>query len=62
LLKQCHCTDADVVQAVAYSKTPQIENIFTEGWKDLNWPIVPVIADICRDDLLFEIEVTAAKT
>jgi enamine deaminase RidA (YjgF/YER057c/UK114 family) len=61
LVKQCHCTDADVVQAVAYSKTPQIEKIFTEGWKDLPWPIVPVIADICRDDLLFEIEVTTAK-
>jgi enamine deaminase RidA (YjgF/YER057c/UK114 family) len=61
LLKDCDCSDADVVQAIAYSKTPQIEKIFTDGWKDLNWPIVPVIADICRDDLLFEIEVTAAK-
>jgi enamine deaminase RidA (YjgF/YER057c/UK114 family) len=61
LLKQCHCSDADVVQAVAYSKTPEIEKIFTDGWKDLKWPIVPVVSDICRDDLLYEIEVTAAK-
>jgi enamine deaminase RidA (YjgF/YER057c/UK114 family) len=61
LLKECNCNDADVVQAIAYSKTPEIDKIFADGWKALRWPIVPVIADICRDDLLFEIEVTAAK-
>ena len=69
VLKECGCRDEDVVQAIAYSKTPEIDRIFA-GMREAcaaelytlpGWPIVPVIADICRDDLLFEIEVTAAK-
>lgn len=53
------CTDADVVHAIAYSKAPEVENVFREGWADLGWPCISVIGDICRDDLLFEVEATA---
>lgn len=59
VLRDTHCTDTDVVQAVAYCKTPDIEETFRSGWRDLEWPCIVVIADICRDDLLFEIEATA---
>lgn len=61
VLRECGCGDEDVVQAIAYSKTPEIDRMFAKDRNELNWPIVPVIADICRDNLLFEIEVTAAK-
>lgn len=61
LLHKCDCSDTDVVQAIAYSKTPHIEKLFAGGSNNPNWPILSVIADICRDELLFEIEVTAVK-
>ena len=61
VLGQCGCSDTDIVQAMAYSKTPEIEKLFNEKWPDLQWPLISAIADVCRDDLLFEIEVIAAK-
>jgi enamine deaminase RidA (YjgF/YER057c/UK114 family) len=65
VLKDLHCTDQDVVQALAYSKTVEIERLFLDRQKDLPWPCLSTIADICREELLFELEVTAcpgAKT
>ena len=53
------CKDADVVQALAYSKTPEVEKVFLDGWKDLGWPCISVQGDVCRDNLLFEVEATA---
>jgi len=59
VLRDMHAADEDVVQAVAYCKTTEVEKIFN-GLKDaFPWPWVTVICDICRPDLLFEIEVTA---
>jgi enamine deaminase RidA (YjgF/YER057c/UK114 family) len=59
VLRDMHAADEDVVQAVAYCKTTEVENIFN-GLKDaLAWPWVTIICDICRPDLLFEIEATA---
>jgi enamine deaminase RidA (YjgF/YER057c/UK114 family) len=58
-LRDAQCTDTDVVQAIAYSKTPQVEDIFLREWADLGWPCVSVQSDICREDLLFEVEATA---
>lgn len=49
----------DVVQAMVYCKTPQVEAIFRRHWSDLGVPYVLAVADVCRDDLLFEVEVTA---
>ena len=59
VLRDINCTDADVVHAIAYSKTPEIQDLFHRQWADLGWPCISVISDICRDDLLFEVEATA---
>jgi len=59
VLRDMHCSDRDVVQAVAYCKTPEVEKVFNASKGALPWPCVSVICDICRPDLLFEIEATA---
>jgi len=59
VLRDMHAADEDVVQAVAYCKTTEVENIFNGLKSTLPWPWVTVICDICRPDLLFEIEATA---
>jgi enamine deaminase RidA (YjgF/YER057c/UK114 family) len=59
VLREMQCNDVDVVQATAYCKTVEIEKLFWSRWSDLAWPNLSVIADICRDDLLFEIEAAA---
>ncbi|MBN1392431.1 MAG: hypothetical protein JW947_06460 [Sedimentisphaerales bacterium] len=59
VLGDMHCADEDVVQAVAYCKTTEVAETFNEMKCNLSWPWVTVICDICRDDLLFEIEATA---
>jgi len=60
VLNEFDYSDDDIVHAIAYCKTPEVREVFIDGRYCLDWPIIPVIADICRDDLLFEIEVTAA--
>jgi enamine deaminase RidA (YjgF/YER057c/UK114 family) len=59
VLTQMKCADRDVVQSLIYCKTPAVEKVFYEKFSDLPWPKVTMIADVCRDDLLFEIEATA---
>jgi enamine deaminase RidA (YjgF/YER057c/UK114 family) len=59
VLRDMNCTDDDVVQAIVYSRTPEVEKVFRSEWKRLTWPCVLAIGDICRDDLLFEVEATA---
>jgi enamine deaminase RidA (YjgF/YER057c/UK114 family) len=59
VLSEMQCDDNDVVQATAYCKTAEIERLFCSKYGDLAWPALTAIADICRDDLLFEIEATA---
>jgi hypothetical protein len=54
-----HCRDEDVVQAVAYCKTTEVEKIFNALKGNIPWPLVTTICDICRPDLLFEMEATA---
>jgi enamine deaminase RidA (YjgF/YER057c/UK114 family) len=49
----------EIVQAIVYCKTPQVESIFRRQWSGLGWPVILAIADVCRDNLLFEIEATA---
>ena len=61
ILSDMNCSDRHVVQAIVYCKTPEVEEAFVSGWGDLSWPHFTVIADICRDDLLFEVEATAAR-
>lgn len=59
VLKEAHCKDNDVVSAMAYCKTPDVEKIFGEIKRKLSWPIITAVCDICRPDLLFELEATA---
>ena len=59
VLKDIHCSDEAVVSAVAYCKTTEVENVFNKLQRNLPWPIVIAICDICRHDLLFELEATA---
>jgi len=59
ILKDMVCSENDVVHMIAYCKTEEVEKVFSNVHPDLPWPCMSVIADICRDDLLFEIEVTA---
>lgn len=60
VLKDMNCRDEDVVQVLAYCKTTEVEKIFNDTFKDkLGWPWVTAVCDICRHDLLFEIEAAA---
>ncbi|MHC4103855.1 MAG: Rid family hydrolase [Planctomycetota bacterium] len=59
VLVDMHCSDEDVVQVIAYCKTTEVERVFNSVRDNLPWPWITVICDICRDDLLFEIEATA---
>lgn len=59
VLKDMDCRDDDVVQVVAYCKTTEVEKVFNGLRSRLAWPWITVICDICRDDLLFEIEAAA---
>ena len=59
VLSEMKCSEKDLVQVIAYCKTTQVEKVFETFRKALNWPLITVICDICRADLLFEIEATA---
>jgi enamine deaminase RidA (YjgF/YER057c/UK114 family) len=60
VLEQVNFHEDHVVAALTYCKTPEVEKLFHEKWSDLAWPNITMIADVCRPDLLFEIELTAA--
>jgi len=62
VLQQMHCTDEDVVHSLIYCKTAEIEQLFCKEFAGLPWPKITMIADVCRDNLLFEIEATAARS
>ena len=61
LLGELQCADDDVVEAVAYCKTLEVEHLFRAQRDRLPWPFITVIADVCRRDLLFEVEATACS-
>ncbi|MHC4530255.1 MAG: Rid family hydrolase [Planctomycetota bacterium] len=60
VLKDMKCSDHDVVQAFAYCKNTDVEKVFHQYKEKLSWPWLTIVCDICRPELLFEIEVTAA--
>ncbi len=60
VLKDMGCSDGDVVQMVAYCKTTEVKKALDGLKGGFDWPWLTVICDICRPDLLFEIEATAA--
>jgi enamine deaminase RidA (YjgF/YER057c/UK114 family) len=59
ILRAAGCRSEDVVTALVYCKTPQVEQAFRAGWGDFPMPHIIAVADVCRDNLLFEIEATA---
>ena len=59
VLRDMNTADEDVVQAIAYCKTTEEEQIFNTVKDDLPWPWITMICDICRPELLFEVEATA---
>jgi enamine deaminase RidA (YjgF/YER057c/UK114 family) len=59
VLRDMNTADEDVVQVVAYCKTTDVGNVFNSVKDKYPWPWIMVICDICRPDLLFEIEATA---
>lgn len=64
ILNEAGMNDRNVMSAIVYCKTPEIAALYQHArsviWSGKSWPCVETIADICRDDLLFEIELTAA--
>ncbi len=61
VLEDLGCSDDDVVQAIVYCKTPDIEKRFLARADKLAWPHFTAVADVCRDDLLIEIEALAVR-
>ncbi len=59
VLRDAGVTDSEVVHAVAYCKTPEVERVFNAIKREYSWPWITTICDICRPDLLFEVEATA---
>jgi enamine deaminase RidA (YjgF/YER057c/UK114 family) len=60
VLRDRSCTNGDVVQAMAYCANPAVQTMFLDEYRPaLPWPCLTMIGDVCRDDLLFEVEVTA---
>ena len=59
VLRDTNVTDDDLVHVIAYCKTKDIERVFNSIKTKYNWPWLTAICDICRPDLLFEIEATA---
>lgn len=60
ILAQNGFADGDVVQAMAYCKTPAVEAV----WRNQvapTWPIVTMVSAVCRDELLFEVELMAVR-
>ena len=59
VLRDMQAADEDVIQAIAYCNTTEEEEIFNTVKDNLPWPWVTMVCDICRPELLFEIEATA---
>lgn len=59
LLVGAGCADEQVLSALVYCKTPQVEDAFHTGWAGLGWPAVSMIGEVCRPALLFEVELVA---
>jgi len=59
VLTEMQSSEKDLVQVIAYCKTTEVEEVFNSIKGGLDWPWITVICDICRHDLLFEIEAAA---
>lgn len=60
VLDDTHCHGWTVVEAMAYCKTPAVADAFERRHRGrFAWPWLVAVGDVCRDDLLFEVEITA---
>jgi enamine deaminase RidA (YjgF/YER057c/UK114 family) len=59
VLSDLQCPRDRIVQAMAYATSRQVEAEFRKLQSNCPAPWVIVRGDICRDDLLFEVELTA---
>ena len=59
VLNDVQCKDGNVVSAIAYCKNTDVEKVFNDIKRNLSWPLVTAVCDICRPDLLFELEAAA---
>jgi len=59
VLSDMKCRNEDVVHAIAYCKTPEVEQVWNSVRGKYGWPFITVPADVCREELLFEVEATA---
>ncbi len=55
------CGDKDLLSTLAYCKDEAVLREFEQTEMGRAWPGMAVIADVCRPELTFEIEVTAAR-
>ncbi|MBN4060943.1 hypothetical protein JYU15_00755 [bacterium AH-315-I18] len=61
LLHDLNSDDQQVCFALVYCKTVEVQQYFLQQYKNLPWPMITMIGDVCRPDLLFEVEVTAGQ-
>lgn len=60
VLRNASCSMDNIVSAIAYCKTPEVERTFRYACGTLlRGPVLVTVADVCRDNLLFELEATA---
>lgn len=60
LLRDQGCDDRHVLTALAYCKDDEVERVFRQRFADLSWPHITMIGEVCRPELLFEVELTAS--
>jgi enamine deaminase RidA (YjgF/YER057c/UK114 family) len=60
LVTEAGWSEEQIVSAIGYCKNPDVAGIFAEEWRSLPWPRIEIIGEVCREELLFEMEVMAA--
>jgi len=61
IMSEAGCTEENMSHVIAYCKDRDIEEEYLKSKPD-GWEITTVIADVCRNNLLFEIEAAATVT
>lgn len=61
LLRDLDSDDEHVAFALVYCKTARVQLYFLKAHANLPWPVISMIGDVCRPELLFEVEVTASQ-
>jgi len=63
LLKQLHCPNDRALFALVYAKDESVLRRWRQRWSTtVDWPNIAVVGEVCRPDLLFEVELTAQPT